>query len=223
MAEDSVADTWDDLLCGASDANPFQSFVWGEYKRLSGWMPSRYVARSNGGFPVGLMQVLVKQYFSGPRIIWIPGGLALNSSQSAISSMRLKLLAGLIEKLRNDFGICYIRFNFCTPNDPSFSFDLGRFFRRPIIKLTGGYSIIVDLNKNETEVVQGFSPKHRYYVKKALSHGVSWMNGNNSDLALHMATLMREMALKKNINAICASYEEIAGLCRLGGKNVLIL
>lgn len=223
LADDFVASSWDSLLSGASDAHPFQLFAWGEYKRLSGWRPSRYIARNKNGFQIGMVQVLAKRYLSRIGIIWIPGGVVMNFSQSVASGMRPKLLACLIEKLKCDFGTCYIRFNFGLPNSPSFSFDLGQFCSRPVIKLSGGYSVMLDLDKDETELVENFSSKHRYYVKKALTNDISWRNGNNPDLALHMATLLREIVLKKGVNSIFVSHEEITKLCELASKNVLIL
>ena len=220
--ENFSSDEWDTLLSKAKDAHPLQACFWGEFKRSHGWLPLRYTAGNKNNAVIGMAQVLSKTFF-GHHILWVPGNVATDFQNIVNTDGRQKVLDALIETLVTAWNPCYIRFNFAIPHHHDFSFVLGRTCCRPIVRLTGGYSTIIDLDKTQAEFLQSFSSKHRYYVKKALAQDIFWRSGNTPELSSHMAALLGEIVKNKKLNSIYTSQEEIEKLCQLAGGNVVIL
>jgi len=220
--EDLPASEWDGLLIRAADAHPLQFHFWGEYRRMAGWEPVRYVAKNKNGAVAGMAQVLVKKIL-GVHVAWIAGTVAMQFQGADWHSARRDLLESLVDKLKSGWKRCYIRFNFLVPHDHDYSFELGHICSRPLFRLAGGYSAIIPLDKDNEGLAKDFSSKHRYYVKKSLKHEITWRSGNDPELASHMAMLLQEIVSSKKVNAIYSSPEEIGTLCRLAGEHVVML
>lgn len=222
LPEETPASEWDGMLARATDAHPMQFFFWGEHRRMGGWTPVRYVAKNKNGAIAGMAQVLLKNKL-GIRFAWIAGTVAMQFPGTDWHSLQRELLETLTEKLKAGARRTYIRFNFLVPHDHEYSFELGQFCSRPAVRLAGGYSAIIGLDREEDDLLDSFTSKHRYYVRKSLKHPIEWRAGNDPELASHLAGLLQEIVASKKVSAIAASAEEIGTLCRLAGDNAYLL
>ena len=65
---------WNNSLCQFTDKNIFQTFEWGELKKLEGWEVLQITVTDNETLKCILIaQVLIKRIL-GIRIAWCPGG-----------------------------------------------------------------------------------------------------------------------------------------------------
>ena len=70
-------DAWNNCLNTFSDRNIFQSYEWGELKKLDGWAVLRIlIIDHNTSENILIAQVLVKKVI-GIKVAWCPGGPVL--------------------------------------------------------------------------------------------------------------------------------------------------
>ena len=147
VADDFAADTWDELLCGFGNAQIFQAYGWGEFKRSAGWQPLRLLARAPGAAAAGLAQVLLRKLPGGFRFAWVPGGpcLAPYADRQLLSTQ----LGGFLDCLRAQIGSHYLRCNFTFPVDPATAEAVSGRLHRPSIRIGSGRSVMLDLAGND--------------------------------------------------------------------------
>lgn len=212
---------WDDVLLRSEDGNAFQSSGWGEYKRESGWVPERWLARDRGGAIVMAAQVLVRAV-DGVRVGWAPGGPVFLFPASAWRHLD-ELLDLLLRNLAARARFSYVRFDSYVPRAPDLAYAFGASCARPARRLNTGYSSRLDLSQPLERILSGMTHKHRYNLKKALAHDVVWRLGTDSEAVRALAGIRAEMLRLKHLTDVPTfDVAELATLCRAMQESALI-
>lgn len=74
LSRDEAQESWDRNLLMFDDFSHTQTFPWGEYRNAIGWQPYRWVARTEDGVVVALLQGLLRTYPGRIGVVWVPGG-----------------------------------------------------------------------------------------------------------------------------------------------------
>jgi hypothetical protein len=207
---DGTPVAWDDLLTQAAEPWIYQSWGWGEFKRSSGWIPERRIAKDAGGAVVAQAQVLVRRIPGLGAMVWVPGGpVPLNGEGADLGDMVL----GLHESLEAPRRFCYLRCYLMQVHQAGAAYDLNRSLYRPSNRLGSGFSIQFDLDPDEGIWLKSMTGKHRYYVRKALAvKGLSWRFGQDDDLLVGLADLSARMQREKTLAVSCYSFDELKRL-----------
>jgi hypothetical protein len=222
VPESAGAEEWDGRLLQAADANVFQSFAWGEYKRLSGWRPSRWVARDASGAVVAAAQVLVKSFAPGLTGGWAPGGPVFRFCGAA-SDHLASAVERLVEEVRRADRVRWLRFHSQTAGEEALDTALRRTFRRPTSCLAVGRSIRLDLAQSSDEFLKGMTAKHRYYVRKSLGEPILWQAANDARTVRALSVLYEEMVREKGLAGQPGLERDLADLCGILKERALIL
>lgn len=213
---------WDAALSTLPASNIFQSHRWGELKRSTGWMPSRWSALQENGSTVAMVQILIKPVLPGLWYGWTPGGPVCSFDEEA-SGGAGDLIAGLINALKSKGGTFYVRFDSHVRADVPLETAFRQTLRRPLCRLNTGYALEMTLPPTMEQFVEDMSSKHRYYVKKALKEKLEWRAGNDRGAVQELARLHAEMVENKRQQWLARSEEEIAHFCRQLGDAAVIL
>lgn len=212
---------WDILLSNTEDNNVFQSYVWGEYKRASGWLPMRYVVRNKDGAVVAMAQILVKSLPAGIKIGWVPGGPVFYFPQSKEIDHG-KMVSALIEKVERLSSNTFIRLNSLLLNNFDMAYTFNRYYVKPFFKLNSGYSIWFDLREPIDMLNRKMTSHHRYYVKKGLAQNIQWRAGNDAQFLHELLTIHTEMVMGKKMESLKSNLNDISNLCHTLGKSATI-
>ena len=74
LTDEEARRVWDQTLVRFSDCAPFQTYVWGEYRRGLGWEPYRWAAFNEAGEVVAMMQGYLRRHLFGLGLVWSEGG-----------------------------------------------------------------------------------------------------------------------------------------------------
>lgn len=219
--EDLGEQAWNSLLLQARDYTVFQSYGWGEYKRLASWRPLRYVARARNGDVVGMVQLLLKTLPLGLGIAWAPGGPATRFKGGDLDGADL---AGLLAELHERHPRVLVRFQSHIPYDAARAYAFNQTCRRPFFRLISGYSIHIDLAGLEGGLAAQATSKHRYYMKKAAAAPLQWKSGSGDTDIAALTAIHREMVASKNLPSIATSEADVRNLrSALGDDGISIL
>lgn len=211
---------WDELTLESQDHNVFQSFAWGEYRRTFNWMPVRWIARTEDGALVAMVQLLTKQLPGGLKIAWSPGGPLLRFPHPAQQNVALTVEL-LLRQLKEQDGPSWVRFNSYLPHDPAVTYAFSRSCVRPLVPLTTGYSLSIDLRNSFATLTERFKPRHRAYVKQVVNK-IECRAGRDSRFVEEFVKLHNEMTTRKGLSSHRTSRREIFALCeQLAGQAVV--
>ena len=210
------AQEWNRLLLQARDYTVFQSYGWGEYKRLSGWQPLRYVAYAKDGDVVGMVQMLLKHLPLGFGIAWSPGGPVSLFGSVAVAPGDL---AGLLADLQARYPRVLIRFQSHISYDAASAYAFSKTCKRSLVRLTSGFTLHMDLSDCEGRLTKRANAKHRYYMKKAAGAQIEWRIGRGDNDISTLLAIHEEMVASKKIPAIAISLSEITRLCGALGED----
>ncbi len=214
---------WDSLLLQASDYTVFQSFGWGECKRMTGWHPMRYVARSKDDKVVGMVQLLVKLLPLGFGVAWAPGGpvQGFNSDGGALIG---RDLSGLLVELQSNYPHVLVRFNSHIPNKTDLAYRFSQACRRPYFKINSGFTIHMDVAASCDGLVSNLTSKHRYYIKRAEGAGLHWTSGVSDHDIAALVRVHKEMVKHKNLSLTAISEKEVVNFRKsLGEQGLTVL
>ncbi|MHB1099236.1 MAG: lipid II:glycine glycyltransferase FemX [Burkholderiales bacterium] len=212
---------WDALLGEAADANVFQSHAWGKYKQNHGWIPLRCVGRDRGG-RVAMAQILLKKLPLGIHAGWSPGGPVLQFRGWTPKNAG-KAMDSLLKTLEKQYGRIWVRFHSHVPGDPELAFAFGARMQHPVFRINSEFSQHIDLTSSLEEFEKSMTSKHRYYVRQALSHGISWKCGRDDAMQTELARMHEEMTKGKGVESIRVGIDEIRGTVSAMGEQALIL
>lgn len=219
---DSAAHDWDQALLAADDHNVFQSHGWGEYKRRTGWLPERYLAKNASGSTMAMTQILTKAAPLGTTIGWAAGGPVLRFPGFAKSDVA-GLAAALVKAVCDGHRKVFLRLQSHLPNHPDLAYGLSHVFAKPLARLNAGYTIHVDLARSDDEIAKAMTSKHRYYIKQSLAKDIRWVTEKSDQAIDDLVRLNNEVAKLKQVGWIATSRREVAGLCETLGENALIM
>lgn len=178
-----VADraTWDNLLMRSGSAGLLQSWGWGEFKRASGWSPTRLVlsaSPSNGNAvePLICAQLLVR---SVPRlpipvsVAYIPRGPIYFSDDEGIARAFWQAVHAEARKQGAIFLKVEpnVQMSDARPKGQVNSLMFRHGFRSAG-RLQPARTIVLDLDKSEDDLLKAMKPKTRYNLRLAGRRGV---------------------------------------------------
>jgi len=226
VSETWSREQWDRSLGAAEDRNVFQTYAWGEYKRTSGWLPSRWAAKgsgpASGDGPVAMVQLLCKSFPGTVKVAWAPGGPVHQFPRSADCDLA-EVLASMRDRCGIGTGLSYGRLCSYRPGTDALDALFGRIFRKPGVTLTSGHTVRLDLTRTLDQLMGGMKAKHRYYVKQALAERIDWVAGNDAGMVGEFARLYEEMAGRKGLRLAASSLEDLIRLRESLGERLLIV
>ena len=215
-----LSDSWDEALTYSEDYNVFQSYVWGEFKKTTGWVPERWIASDKNGDIICMVQILIKSFPAGFKIGWAPGGPVFISKNSSIKDFD-NMLSGLAETVCKNNSAIVTRFNSQLCCDQLASYTFNKYFKRPFFRLNSGYSLLFDLTLSVEELLKNMTSKHRYNLKKSLEENIDWKYGNNPMYIQDFLLLNNEMVNEKKVESIRVNLKNITELSQLLGENAI--
>ncbi|MGE5418085.1 MAG: lipid II:glycine glycyltransferase FemX [Acidobacteriota bacterium] len=166
MPDDMEREAWDSLLIRFPDYTLFQTWAWGEYKKSAGWLPQRWVATGDTGEPLAMFQGLYRKYTGGVGLVWGAGGPVGN----------IDAWQYLPQTILNSLGLSrlYIRFrSHRRNNDGDHQNLLEQGWKPSVHTLSSGWSMMLELNKSEEDLLTGCTKNWRHNLKRAYKQDVS--------------------------------------------------
>lgn len=213
---------WDGLLQRAADANVFQSFAWGEYKRGHGWIPVRCIGKDKSGQVAAMAQILLKRLPLGIHAGWSPGGPVLQFNRWS-PKMVGKAMDSLLQAMQGKYGRLWLRFHSHIPNEPELAYVLSGRFHRPVFKVNSEFSQFIDLTQGVESFEKSMTSKHRYYMRQAQGCGLAWKAGADEEMQRDFVMLHEEMTREKGMESIRVGAEETRKIFAALGSQALIL
>lgn len=205
------ADGWDKQL-EALGGGFYQSYGWGEVRRVAGWQPLRLLATS-GGQVVAAANVL-SQRRAGIPVCWIPGGPV---------GPVVQFEAGFRSALGQFLGsrMFYCRMSLLRESQPKEMEGLAQAgWKRPSVTMSTGLTMFYSLKMEESERLKRTSSNWRHNLKRAGHHGLRIQRWDQPDLG-DLVALYREMEGLKSLQVQHSDAELEAMLVKLGDRLVI--
>ena len=184
-----TANEWDQEL-RSLNGGLYQTYGWGEVRRVSGWEPLRLVAMSNECV-IGLASVLVKRK-AGFAICWVPDGPVVSTD---LLNTEFRRDLSLI--LRTRFVYCRTSFlRRDTEKEASTLLKIG--WRRPANCMSSGLTMLYDLFGDQDLRLQKTSGNWRHNLKRSSRYSLSIEHWKSPD-AEQISELFREMEKLKSL------------------------
>lgn len=151
-----LADDWDGHVAALSGGF-YQTYGWGEVRRVAGWQPLRLLAR-RGGQVIAAASVLVKRKL-GLAVCWVPGG-PLGASEVLDDEFR----AALGSALGTKFIYCRISLLRADQENEA-AFLSGTNWQRPRVAMSSGLTMSYALAGDEAERMKRTSGNWRHNLK----------------------------------------------------------
>lgn len=184
-----IAHEWDDLIISKS-GSLYQSYGWGEVRRVAGWTPLRLIATEHGKV-VAAASILVKRKF-GFAMCWVPGGPV--GSVRLLSKIFLKNLSSALGT-----NFFYIRISHLR----SGSLEECRYLAannwlRPSSKMSSGHSMLYSLCGTDSDRLKRTTGNWRHNLKRSSRYELSIERWFKPDISA-ISALYREMESFKTI------------------------
>lgn len=214
------ARAWQETFRNAHDGNVFQSAGWGQHKQRSGWRPERWIARDHNGDIAMMAQVLVRS-IPGATIAWAPGGPLFRFSPDSERFIARNLQL-LLRELAHRHPRLYIRFDSYVPHDERVAFAFAQSCLRPVATINSGYTTIVDLDRPVEALLRGMAKNHRYEVRRAIEHDLTWRASSGPAAVGDLVALYNEMIEWKKVPLRPFVADDLASLCSAMGGNAVV-
>lgn len=207
--------SWDAQLARFAGHSLYQSFPWGQYKRVRGWTPHHFEAAVDS-VAAGMLQALVRAYPLGAVVAWCPGGPVGALELCGRESMRQ--LASLLNA-----RVLYCRstlFRVRTPEDDRYLASQG--WSRPARTLGANTTAVWNLSQSEEQLLAGLNRNWRYSLRQAQKSDLVVEQLVNPPID-ELAALCRAMNASKGVPApvrraeIAALFEALDGRILLYG------
>lgn len=187
--------TWNATLAKLPYAHVLQTWEWGEFKaQTTGWEPDR-LAFFNRGEAVGMAQVLTRQ--QGPfRVMYVPKGPALDFTDEEIRQAVVEEL----KRYARERGAIFLKIDpdvvvgVGEPGTPEARpLPLGERIQEEWARAGLRFSheqiqfrnsVVLDLRRDEEDLLMEMKPKTRYNIRLAARKGVTVRFGDADDLDL---------------------------------------
>ena len=190
----------------------YQSFGWGEMRRVNGWQPLRLFAKI-GDSVVAAASVLVKRKF-GVAVCWVPGGPA-----GSVLQLDHRFRQVLMKELATCFIYCRIALLDENHEDTS-QFLKEQNWVHPKFSLSSGLTMLYDLNDVEPARLKRLSGNWRHNLKRSHRYGLKIDHWVSPDVG-EMSMLYREMEALKSLPIQHSEADLIALLSSLG-DNIIV-
>lgn len=202
---------WDEKVASLGGSF-FQSYGWGETRRVAGWQPLHLVAKLDGRI-VGAAGILVKRKL-GVAVCWIPGG-PVGPTFALDDGFR----RALAHELTTRFVYC--RFSQLREAQPDEQLSLERqCWQRPSVAMSSGLTMRYILSGVEAERMKRASSNWRHNLKRSGRHGLRVEQWESPD-ASEMSLLYREMEGLKSL-PIQHSEAELEAMLKNLGNSVVV-
>lgn len=184
-----LAKEWDGYVAALSGGF-YQTYGWGEVRRVAGWQPLRLLAR-RGGEVIAVASVLVKRKL-GLAVCWVPGG-PLGASDVLDGEFRAVLASALGTKL----FYCRISLLRADQKDEA-AFLYGAGWQRPRVAMSSGLTMSYALAGDEVERLKRTSGNWRHNLKRSGRYDLRIEHWETPDLEA-ISALYREMESLKSL------------------------
>lgn len=221
LEQSSGREEWDRLLLESRDYNVFQSYGWGEYRRAFGWTPARFVAKDESGATVAMAQVLTKRFPAGLTVGWSPGGPVVMFPKTQRRDLA-EIIELLLQRIEAQNRRVCIRFNCYLPHSAALTYAFSRSCVRPLLSLTTGYSLRLDLQDSFETLIERVKPRHKTYIRRASAHNIECKAGRDEKFIREFVGLHNELTTRKRLSKHRTNFDEVAALCRQLGEQATI-
>jgi len=151
----SDKEQWDDYIL-ENGGHPLQLWGWGQVKTGHGWKAERVFAYDDDEI-VGAAQVLIRRLPTPFRsFAYIPRGPLVGAAHTADF---LNALAGLVKRDHHSVALSI------EPDELDFEVPDG--WERSLNKVLPAETILLDLNKSESDLLADMAKKTRQYIRKS--------------------------------------------------------
>lgn len=205
LDQETARSTWSSALQKFPDATPYQSFEWGEYRRLvDGVQPYRWAAFDDKSEITALFQGIVANNPFGIAVVTGLGG-PVGDLAATLPTLKDSILACLGARR----GYCWISpaRGYGTA-DALLLKSCG--WKRSLFTPESGWTMWLDLTRSEDEILQSTSKNWRRNLKRAMSQGVQARRWDAPDVG--------------EVRAVCSAMEALKGLpVQFGERNIAAL
>jgi lipid II:glycine glycyltransferase (peptidoglycan interpeptide bridge formation enzyme) len=181
---------WNSALVTLPHRHVLQSWEWGQFKQRWGWTP-RYLLHEDQHTAKAAALVLRRSLRLGLNVLYVPKGPALDYADAPLAD---RVLNELIDIAKRDRAI-FIKIDPDLPQaDRSILLDRGWRESREQIQFRN--TMLIDLTRDEEDLLAAMKPKTRYNVRLAQKKGVCVRPGGLADLdrlyAMYRETAQRD-------------------------------
>lgn len=192
---------WEEFLLSRKPGTFLQSWYWGEVNQRIGYKINRLGFWENGKLS-GLSLVIHQPAKRGPHLL-IPGGPVIDFTNKALSDFVFKKIKEYAQKE----GVWFVRLR-PDVKDSSSIRDILREagLNSAPMHVHGENTLILDITKDEEEILKGMRKNTRYLIKKSLKEDYFVSTNNNEEAADNLYKLQKEtvkrhgfVGFKKNL------------------------
>ncbi|OGM72964.1 hypothetical protein A3H19_01365 [Candidatus Woesebacteria bacterium RIFCSPLOWO2_12_FULL_39_9] len=187
VREETDKNTWESFLLSQNPGTFLQSWNWGETNRLVGYKVIRLGAYK-GKILSAVAQLIHQPAKRGPHYL-IPGGHVVNYENGEL----VKVLLDYVRKVARENGAWFVRVRPDVKDYPGIRslFKKLGFVSAPM-HLHGEHTLILDISKNEKELLKEMRKTTRYLIKKSLTEGFKINISQNSKDVKILSSLQTE-------------------------------
>ena len=186
---------WDDYIL-EHEGHPLQLWGWGQVKAGHGWSAERVFAYDNEDKVIGAAQILIRKLPLPFRsFAYIPRGPIV---EKAYQSEFLDSLAKLVKRDHRSVALSI------EPN--SFEFDAPTGWRRSTNKILSPDTILLDIQKNESDLLADMAKKTRQYIRKSAAEGITIKQIRTRDEIEACLHIYQQTAERANFNLHQSQY-----------------
>jgi len=179
-------DEWDDYVL-ENGGHPLQLWGWGDVKSTHGWNAYRLQLHDDEKI-IGTVQLLTRKLpWPLKSLAYVPRGPVVNEYNR---EELLDQLSNYVNKTLHSVVLCI------EPDETDYNLTKKWKWRKSNNSILPAKTIILDLNKSETELLSEMSKKTRQYIRKSANEAISIKSVKNKDelqkcLEIYHATAKR--------------------------------
>jgi lipid II:glycine glycyltransferase (peptidoglycan interpeptide bridge formation enzyme) len=152
---------WDNYIL-EHDGHPLQLWGWGDVKAAHGWQAYRLFGRNNDQYIVGAVQVLVKKLpWPFKSLAYVPRGPIVDNEN------REDFLTNLAIFIKKNYHSVAL-----SIEPSSEEYNVPADWIKSANRILPSDTIILDLEKPESELLSRMAKKTRQYIRKSSSEGI---------------------------------------------------
>ncbi len=157
---------WENYLISQSPGTFLQSWNWGETNRLCGFNIKRIGFYQSGSL-VGIAQLIHQPAKRGPHYL-VPGGPVIDYDNKKL----VNFVVDTLKKIAKEEGAWFVRIRPDVIDSDNLRNRLksAGLIYAPM-HLHGEHTLILDITKNDDEILKNMRKTTRYLIKKSLSEG----------------------------------------------------
>jgi len=161
---------WNDYIL-EHGGHPLQLWGWGDLKSIHNWMANRLYLVDEEGTVFGAAQVLVRHLpFPFKSLAYVPRGPIVDDDNRG---EMLDLLADYVKENYHSISLSI---------EPDVTeYDAPEGWIRPKNRILPSETIILDLTKNESELLADMAKKTRQYIRKSAAEAITIKNVKTKD------------------------------------------